>query len=423
MTDEPGRSGTAKGRHVARRWGGERLAAVAVVMLTLWASAAPTLVYPLYVSLWHLTTLETTVVFATYPAAMIVSLLFLGNLSDILGGRRSMLIGLGLLAAGTLGLLLAPNLAVLVAGRALMGLGVGSALGPATVAAGRSGDDEDPHGGAVVTVATATGLVIALVLGGAAVQLWPNPLRTAFAVLLAAIVVIAALVWFAPDRPRRERASWTFEPLTVPRPRLAFVAGALSMSAAYSLGAVYLSVGAQYARDAVGSGNAAVTGIVLATSAVAIGATALLAGGLRPGASLGLGAIALTVGQTLMIVSGLTHEIWLLICASVIGGAGYGLLFTAGITIVIELAPSRHRAAATSTAYLIAYVVQAAVALSVGAISTARSLRDGLVIGSGTVLIIAIASLLLLIARRRSPSTSTTADIAQLPAESDTPAT
>ncbi|MBN9327683.1 MAG: hypothetical protein J0I87_12325, partial [Cellulomonas sp.] len=59
-------------------WGRARIAGAAVVVLALWASAAPTLIYPLYVSAWHLSTLQTTVVFATYPAAMILALLVLG---------------------------------------------------------------------------------------------------------------------------------------------------------------------------------------------------------------------------------------------------------------------------------------------------------------------------------------------------------
>jgi MFS family permease len=373
-------------------------------MLALWASAAPTLVYPLYISAWHLTTAETTMIFATYPTAMILALLFLGNVSDIIGGRRSMLIGLSLLTLGCLALLLAPNLGVLLAGRALMGLGIGASLGPATVAAGSATKSKGARSGTVVTIATAAGLVIALVLGGEAVETWSHPLRSGFVVLLLAILAISVLVWLTPhDRPS-DPSRWRFQPLTVPRPRARFLSGALAMAAAYSLGAIYLGVGAQYARDAVGSDNALITGLILATSAVAIGIAAVAAGRARPLTALLLGAVALTFGQTLMIWSGDAREIWLLIAASAIGGAGYGLLFSAGISIVIDVAPAHHRAAATSTAYLVAYFIQATVAIGVGAISTTHGLPTGLIVGSGTVLVLVIASILLFGSVLRRPS-------------------
>jgi MFS family permease len=365
-------------------------------MMALWASAAPTLLYPVYITQWKLTTFETTIVFATYPAAMIVALLFLGNLADVTSSRASMLIGLGLLAAGTTALLVSGNLTLLIAGRALMGLGVGTSLGPGTVLAGRRSDGEDAHGGAIVTASTALGLVIALIVGGAAVQAWSSPLRSVYAVLLAAILATAVLVALAPDARASERSRWRFQPLTIPRPRAVFAAGALAMSAAYSLGAVYLGVGAQFARVAVGSGSALITSLVLAVSAVAIGVTAIAAGGVRPLHALWLGAGALICGQTLMVASGETHQIWLLLIASAVGGIGYGLLFSAGISLVIRMAPAHHRAAATSTGYLIAYLVQAIVALSVGALSTSSSLMAGLVVGSAAVALIASIAILLL---------------------------
>lgn len=393
----------------SRRRAPARIAGAAVVMLALWASAAPTLIYPLYISAWHLSTLETTVAFATYPAAMILALLVLGNLSDIVGGRRAMLAGLVLLGSGALALAVAPGLGALVAGRALMGLGVGASLGAATVEAGRSpererglagrGDDGGPgrrgHGGAVVTVASSIGLVTALVLGGAAVQDWPRPRQLPFEVLVVAIVAVLVLVVRLPDDRPAAAPRWRFQPVVVPRPRRGFLAGALAISAAYCLGAVYLGVGAQYARDVVGSTDATVTGLVLAASAVAIGAVAIVARDVNPRSALIGGAVAVVCGQTLMIASGDVRQLWMLVGASAVGGAGYGLLFSAGISTVIAAGPPHHRAAATSTAYLFAYGMQADGALAVGAISTAHTLPAGLAAGSAAVLLLVVLALVL----------------------------
>src|SRR5215217_1857453 len=90
---------------------GSRWTAAAVVALALWASAAPTLVYPAYAAEWHLTTAVTTTVFAAYPVALIATLLLLGGLPEVVGNRGTILAGLGFLGLGTLAFLLAPNLA------------------------------------------------------------------------------------------------------------------------------------------------------------------------------------------------------------------------------------------------------------------------------------------------------------------------
>ena len=182
------------------------------------------------------------------------------------------------------------------------------------------------------------------------------------------------------------------------------------MSAAYCLGVVYLGVGAQYARNVVGSTDAIVTGLVLATSAVAIGTVALAARGVNPRPALVRGAVAVACGQTLMIASGDVHQLWMLLVSSVLGGAGYGLLFSAGITVVIAAGPAHHRAAATSAAYLIAYSLQAASALAVGTISTTENLRVGLTSGSAAVLVIVVAAVLLQATPSRSAAVAAVPD-------------
>jgi len=56
-----------------------------VAGLALWASAAPTVVYPLYAAEWHLTPALTTAIFAAYPVVLIPVLLIFGNLSTTSG--------------------------------------------------------------------------------------------------------------------------------------------------------------------------------------------------------------------------------------------------------------------------------------------------------------------------------------------------
>jgi len=382
---------------------GSRWAAASAVALALWASAAPTLIYPVYATEWHLTTAVTTTVFAAYPVALIGTLLLLGGFAEAVGSRGAILAGLTFLGLGALTFLLAPNLGLLLAGRALMGVGVGLSLGPATSVIASSGPDGARDRTGVITAgASAVGLITALLVGGTTVQFSPSPLHAGYGVLLAGTVAAMLAAWFLP-RPARVTGSMRPRHLARPQHPLPFLTGALGVSAAYALGAIFLGVGAQFARDTVRSDDAFVNGVVLAISAAAIGVVALLAGQLRAASALRLGVLAAVVAQALMITAGSTHSMPFLILYSLIGGAGYSLLFSGGVTLVTRSAPAEHRAATTSSAYLIAYLVQAAVALGVGSLGTAQGLQTALIAGSATVVVLALAAVLTLRARAASP--------------------
>ena len=54
----------------------------AVVVHTLWTSAAPSMTYPLYASEWGLTHTATTAIFAVFPIVVVAVLIFSGDNDD-----------------------------------------------------------------------------------------------------------------------------------------------------------------------------------------------------------------------------------------------------------------------------------------------------------------------------------------------------
>src|ERR1700733_9969317 len=108
--------------------------AAAVVVHTLWTSAAPAMTYPLYASEWHLTPTATTAIFSAYPLLVVTVLICFGDLSDYLGRRKTMLLGLGASLVGVLLFAVAPNVYWLFLGRAFMGIGVGLSAAPSAAA-------------------------------------------------------------------------------------------------------------------------------------------------------------------------------------------------------------------------------------------------------------------------------------------------
>src|SRR5580692_8383018 len=71
-----------------------------VVAHTLWTSAAPAMVYRIYAEEWQLAPTTTTAIFAIYPIVVVLTLLGFGDLSDHIGRRATMLIGLAASLAG-----------------------------------------------------------------------------------------------------------------------------------------------------------------------------------------------------------------------------------------------------------------------------------------------------------------------------------
>ena len=56
--------------------------AALVAGLALWASGAPTVVYPLYAAQWQLSPALTTAIFAAYPVVLIPCLLYTSDAAD-----------------------------------------------------------------------------------------------------------------------------------------------------------------------------------------------------------------------------------------------------------------------------------------------------------------------------------------------------
>src|ERR1700751_4350840 len=99
--------------------------AAAVVVHTLWTSAAPSMTYPLYAAEWSLTHTVTAAIFAVFPIVVVSVLICFGDISDYIGRRMTMLVGLACSLLGTLCFAIAPTVIWVFVGRTVIGIGVG----------------------------------------------------------------------------------------------------------------------------------------------------------------------------------------------------------------------------------------------------------------------------------------------------------
>lgn len=356
-----------------------------IVLLLLWASSAPSVLYPLWAAEWRFSPLVQTSVYSCYPVALIVVLLVGGGISDRIGRRKAMLAGMAVIAVACLLLTAAQGLGWLYVGRILQGLGTGLAIGASNAAIIESEPDGNTaRAASTITVASASGLILGPILTGTLVQFAPFPLHLGLAVLF--VLLLGSLVLLVAVRdaggstfPVRPPDRWRPQAIRVPRELWPmFAVSALAVTASYASGALALSLGAQMARELIETTNALVIGLLLAVTPLGILGVALRVRRVRPVGAMLVGGLVTTAGLSCLLLTGETGQLWLFIIAMALNGLGQGLLILGGLGLVTSYAPAGQRGQTLSAVYLVAYLGQAVTAVAVGLLATQLDLNRAL---------------------------------------------
>jgi MFS family permease len=354
--------------------------------------------YPLYAAEWNLTPTTITAIFAVYPIVVVAVLIAFGDISDYIGRRTTMLLGLSASLFGVLLFATAPNVIWVFAGRAFMGIGVGLSASPATAAMVEfSPAGQSKRASSITTAAQSLGLTLATLVGGGLIQYAPFPTHLNFGILAVVIAAIFAATWFLPRHTSAEASGhWRPKIPAIPQElRRIFLVSAVAVSGGFALGSLILSLGAQIAHDLVGSNNALVNGAAISLFTMAAGVVAILGKSLSSRLSMIFGGIGLMIGMALFALAATLHSLPVFLAAATASGTGYSLLFAGGLNLLSMNAPAHHRAGTISALFLVAYLAQGVFALLLGKTATVWGLEIATDLGTAVLAAFGILAIVL----------------------------
>ena len=360
------------------------VSASALVFVAMLASFTPTPLYPAYQELWHLADSDISLVFAGYPLGVVVVLLTLGGLSDRIGRRSTMLLGLATLALALLILGFATSFPMLVAGRFVHGFASGLITSAAAAALMESHPAGADAGSRLNMLFIGLGVAIGPFLAGSVAEYLPRPRLTPY--LMVAVLLIVPLVSLSRARISSDRGARTgrlVSTIHVPRTiwRPFGVAAAAVMVTNLCMG-MFGAFGPLIAYR-LGWTSEAATGRLV--SLVLISLAAAQVGGRRLSpqlamtlgvamAVLGWGSVALGVNLLLQIP---------VVTGAAVLGVGAGLALLGGATLVGRIAPAGRRAEIYAAWLVVAFSTLGATAMVAGPLLAAFALPTVLLVATG----------------------------------------
>lgn len=330
----------------------------AMLVLFLYASAAPTPLYRVYQAKWGFSAATLTAVFAIYVLFVLATLLTIGSLSDHIGRRPLILAAIAVDVAACVLFLLANGPGLLFAARALEGIAVGTmsnTLGAMLL-------DLRPRGSLAPLLssnAPNAGLALGVLLTAVLVQYGPAPTQLVWWLLLGAFAAALVLVAVMPETgTRRPGALASLRPhVGVPRPALgAFARAVPAIVAGWALGGFYLSLGPTLAAQLTGSRNLLWGGAVTFLLTGVGASTAFAARDLRAPALMLGGCLALMTGAGITIAAIETGTAAVLLLGTGVAGLGYGTAFLGAYRTVMALASASDRAGLIAAIFSVSYL-------------------------------------------------------------------
>ncbi|HEY0276694.1 MAG TPA: MFS transporter [Solirubrobacterales bacterium] len=398
VADAPRQSASVRLRHRTAFW------VVAFALLVMLAfSAVPTPLYPAYQARDGFSSFMITVIFATYPVGVVISLFTVGHLSDWHGRRRLVLPALGGAIVSALVFIFWRDVPGLLLARFVGGLAVGAVTASATAwiaelhAQARPG--APPRFAEVVaTAANLGGIGCGPLISGMLVAWVADPFVVPFLLFIAALLVAAALLTISPEtrEPVRPRPAWRPQRISVPADaRGAYFAAAVTAAMSFASFALFTSLAPSFLADTLGHTSPALAGAT-AFIVFASGAAGQMFVAGRPipvGLAIGTGLMLSGLAIVVLAVWLPDPSLALFLIGGALAGAGSGCLFKAVLTQAARMAPPERRAETLAGMFLAGYVGLALPVVGLGVLTQYASAKVGLLVFGAVLAAAALAAM------------------------------
>lgn len=380
------------------------LVAVTLALLVA-ASSAPSPIFPVYQQEWGLGPTAVTLVFAVYAGALLVALLTVGSLSDHLGRRPVLLVGvLGVVAAMVV-FVVADSVGWLIAARIVQGVSTGTAIGALGAALlDLAGPGRAPLAQLVNGAAPPVGLTLGGVGAGLLVQFGPEPTKLVYVVLAVALLVVAAVLTRLPSAVDPvPGALASLKPVVhVPAvSRAALAANAPSFVGSWALGGLFLGLGGSILAQVLGRTDHLVSGLVVAAIAGVGAVVGIVTRSVDPHRVVLLGSVAFLVGPVVFVLAVQQTSTVLFFVAAAASGLGFGAGFQGGLRAVLATAPAHERAGVLSAVYVMSYLAFGVPAVLAGLLAPSLGLATVAEGYAGLVVVLGVIGLAVAARSRR----------------------
>ena len=363
-------------------------------LVTMVGTTLPTPLYPLFEQRYSFGELMVTVIFAVYAFGVIAGLLAFGNLSDEIGRKPVLLLGLAFSASSALLFLFAGSLVPVFLGRIASGFSAGVFTGTATAML----IDLAPGGrrrlaSFVAVIVNLGGLGLGTLLAGLLADYCRSPLRLPFLVHLGLLVPAFIGLLLTPETVERRAFRFSFQRLKIPAEvRGVFIRGATAGFASFAVAGVFSSVAPVFLGQILGRTSHALAGLIvfILFSCSILGQ--LLVSRLSDRRALVLGCALLAGGVGLLALTLGIESLAALVASAAVVGVGQGLVIGAGLAAINQRAPVEHRAETASSFFVVLYVGLSVPVIGVGLAAHTWSLR-----GAGITFSFAVAALVLVV--------------------------
>jgi MFS family permease len=330
-----------------------------VLILFALGTSLITPLIPLYQDRLGFSDTVVTLFLGCYVAALVPSMLTLGQVSDRIGRKTVLLGALGTLAAAQLLLISEPDLTGLLVARAIQGLATGAFFGTCTAFL----VDAAPPGrirfvSVLGSVSVRLGLGLGPGIAGVIAEYSANPLRLPFELHLVAIAAAAVIVVTLPETVTvRSRRPLSLRIEVPAAERAVFWRVLVPSGALFSLfDGVALALIPVFLVRTLGVTNYAVVGaagfLVLVSGAV----SQVLLPNLAPDKAIGWGLVAASVASVGVVLSSPAASAPLALTSVAFTGAAAGLVFKGGLDLCTQIAPVQDRGKLLSSYYVACYL-------------------------------------------------------------------